>query len=356
MLQSTVLLNEVLEDYFRANLYVGTVELNQPLAVSDVLEYRVIAVDNSAQNNRRTAPVEGLYTIPIEETFAATITYINDFNLPSADFTGTDFTVEAPSEFNDAAIQSPHPYISAGDGNILNFTYQLNIPIQIRTREPLIEFDEIVLVEPGEPNTVYTDAEFWDYVIVEGRKIDGVEWLPIIAGYDSSDDPEWSSAFQNGRRFNNESSRTIGTPDLIKSRSIDMTQSGHFKSGDTVFIRFRLFSDPSLTGWGWAIDNLRIQDSSVAVEDFISTSNFQLFPNPVTNKVITINAFLKQPVSDLQLILYNDSGQLILQQEIASNQGEIQEIIDVADFPSGLYFVTIQMDGTKVMGKKVVVH
>ena len=32
-----------------------------------------------------------------------------------------------------------------------------------------------------------------------------------------------------------------------------------FDPGDTIFIRFRLFSDPAVVAWGWAIDDIVIQ-------------------------------------------------------------------------------------------------
>ena len=161
----------------------------------------------------------------------------------------------------------------------MNFSYQLNIPIQIREDDPLIEFDEIVLVEIGEPNTNYTITEFWDFVIVEGRNIQEGGWLPLLAGYDSGAYGPWTTAFQNGQS---------GSPSLFQPRTIDMTESGHFNAGDEIFVRFRLFSDPFAVGWGWAIDNLRIQDTPVSVDDFIANDKFQLFPNPVSYTHLTL--------------------------------------------------------------------
>ena len=80
-----------------------------------------------------------------------------------------------------------------------------------------------------------------------------------------------------------------------------MLENENFQAGEEVFIRFRLFSDPEISGWGWAIDNLRIQDTQVSVEDFISNNDFQIFPNPVSNEIITVNASFQQPVGDLQI-------------------------------------------------------
>ena len=39
-----------------------------------------------------------------------------------------------------------------------------------------------------------------------------------------------------------------------------------FTAGDTILIRFRLFSDNKTNGWGWATDNIYIQGFPVSAE------------------------------------------------------------------------------------------
>ena len=345
--QPIAILPRNFEDEFRDNLFLGAVELSGALAITDELTYRIVAVDNNDERNIRFDPREGFHSIEIAATSAATITYINDFNARSNDFAGDGFFQNTPSGFSDNAIHSEHPYQNAGLGKTLNFTYQLNIPIQIREDDPLIEFDEIVLVETGEPNTNYTITEFWDFVIVEGRKLEEGGWLPLLDGYDSGAYGPWNTAFQNGQS---------GTPSLFQPRTIDMTESGHFRAGDEIFVRFRLFSDPFAVGWGWAVDNLRIQDTPVSVEDFIANNDFQLFPNPASNEVITVNATFKKPVTDLELVIYDSFGRLVEQRTVAPSREEIQEVISVAHYPSGMYLVALQINGKEILGKKVIVE
>jgi len=354
--QPIVVLIRNFEDEFRDNLYLQDIELAAPLSASDVLEYRIIAIDKSNRRNVRTSPATGFYTIDIAETFDASITYLNNFDERSAanDFSGNGFTLTTPSGFENSAIHSQHPYPNAGDGKTLNFNYQLNIPIQIRANDPLIEFEEIVLVEPGEPNTNYTELEFWDYVIVEGRKIDGTDWLPFLDGYDSRAFSDWNTAYNNG--LSGQTSTTLGTPSLFKPRTVNMTRSGNFKTGDIVFVRFRLFSDPFAAGWGWAIENLKIQDSPVSVEDFIASDAFTLFPNPVSKEVITVQASFKQAIADLQLVIYDSFGRLIEQQVLSPIQNTITESVNVSAYPSGMYLVTLQINGKELLGKKVMVE
>ena len=73
-----------------------------------------------------------------------------------------------------------------------------------------------------------------------------------------------------------------------------------FSEGDTILIRFRLFSDPYAHGWGWAIDNLRIQFVVSAPLTVLSPGNIAVYPNPFSsnfNVVIDPEA----EVHDIQL-------------------------------------------------------
>jgi len=217
--------------------------------------------------------------VNITETLEIVSGYTNVFEVDDGDFNGDGFSVIAPPGFLDGGLNSIHPYTGAGMNNIRNFVANLRVPIILQNTDALIEFNEVVLVEPGDPGTQFGDANFWDFVVVEGRRSDSAEWIPFIDGYDSGDNPTWFNAyFSNIVGFN---SLTEGSEDLLEERVIDMQESGDFVAGDTILVRFRLFSDPVAVGWGWAIDNLRIQDAAVAVEDFINEQDFSVYPNPV---------------------------------------------------------------------------
>ena len=353
VLQPTSRLVRDFTDEFRDNLFSGGIELTEPLAATDQLEYRIIAVDKSNNRNERILPTTGLYDVNISETFDFSVSYFNDFNTrgSASDFGGNGFATGQPTGFTDVAIQSDHPYANAGQGRTLNLTYQLNIPILIQDRDPLIEFDEIVLVEPGEPGTVFTETEFWDFVIVEGRNVNGTEWLPFLDGYDSRAVGKWLAAYNSN--IVGQNSNTAGFPELFNPRVINMTQNGNFNPGEVVFIRFRLFSDPFAFGWGWAIDNVRIQDTQVAVEDFISSNDFSIFPNPISNAGLAVKANFQQPVEDLQIQVYNSNGSLVQSQQIGSVQTQISETVDISSQPDGIYLVVLRINGTDMISRKV---
>ncbi|MGB8316637.1 MAG: T9SS type A sorting domain-containing protein, partial [Ignavibacteriaceae bacterium] len=182
--------------------------------------------------------------------------YANDFNFPSNDFAGNGFTIDTLIGFSNGALQSPHPY---ADNN--NYIAQLLVPIIVSSSNATLSYDDIAIVEPGDPGSVYGDDNFWDYVIVEGTK-DGINWKPLVDGYDSRADSAWYAAFvSNGS----------GDSTMFRNHVLDLYKS--FSANDTILIRFRLFADANTHGWGWAIDNLVIQGTPVPVELTSFTAN-----------------------------------------------------------------------------------
>ena len=143
----------------------------------------------------------------------------------------------------------------------------------------VVSFDEVVLVEPGEPGTSFGDDEFWDYVVVEASKDNGNSWLPLLNGYDSGSNVSWLTVYNSN--ISGQDSRATGSKDLFINRQFSITGNGNFRDGDTILIRFRLFSDPYAHGWGWVIDNLRVQQPvSNRNQVQLSPGHIVLWPNP----------------------------------------------------------------------------
>ncbi|HMJ69674.1 MAG TPA: T9SS type A sorting domain-containing protein [Cyclobacteriaceae bacterium] len=270
--------------------YILNIALNGFVNTGDKIEYRIRAEDNSIAHNFSYKPSPTtFYEVNVAGLGDTQNSYANNFDdLSAADFFGNGFTVSKPDGFNTGAIHSEHPYQAGGaDGVTRNFIYNLTVPVRLRADDAILKFDEIVLVEPGEAGSKWPDAEFFDYVIVEGSTDGGVTWKELADGYDATFNAEWNSLW-NSTLSNNNSTGT-GTPALYKTHSFDLLSK--FNPGDEVAFRFRLFSDPFSFGWGWSIDNLKIQIDDVPPQilhqhyDFVLTGTTTLdIKTKVTDK------------------------------------------------------------------------
>lgn len=271
--------------------YSATMSL-PALQDGDKVSYRIRATDNSmAQNTTAKPSATGFIELNVVALAATQVSYFNDFNSATADFFGdTQFSVTTPSGFSNGAIHTVHPY-PAGTGSDFtsNFIYQLRIPIRLNTTDATLKFDEIVLVEPGESGSVFGDEDFWDYVVVEGSKDGGASWKPLADGYDSRDQSVWLTRFNSSADSNNPpNSSAVGDPTLYRTRTINMLANGNFAANDEVVIRFRLFTDQLVVGWGWAIDNLKIQIDDVPPLVLHDHSDYLKLPTPTLTLPIKV--------------------------------------------------------------------
>lgn len=264
------------------SVYSATLHFGSGLTIGDKLEYRIVAVDNSSHHNVGFSPAAGYHVVMVTGLKPAQVSYINDFNNASADFYGDGFSVATPAGFRNGAIHSQHPYQS-GNGfpdNELNTTYELLVPIIVKKRNAIIQFKEVVLVEPGEVGAKFGDPNFYDYVVVEASTDGGTTWKSIDDGYDAGADNAWLTRFNSAFLLGNSSA--VGDSTLYRPRALDLLK--HFHAGEEIIIRFRLFSDQLTTGWGWAIDDLNIQnDIPVVVNNFVD----YLLPGTATLPITT---------------------------------------------------------------------
>lgn len=315
----------------------------------DMLSYKIIIFDTGVERNQGSLPAEGFFDIEIQEVAEAVVTYVNDFDVESSDFSGSGFRITAPAGFSSPAIHSEHPYRNAGEGKSLNFIYNLAQLITIDADNPIIRFDEIVLVETGDPGTscrgAICPASFWDYVVVEGNKLGSSEWIAFHDAYDSRDNSAFLSAYNAQRN---------GSPSLYRPKEISLIENGSFDIGDEIFIRFRLFSDPFAVGWGWAIDNLEIQPMSTNTleEEYVNT--FKLYPNPIgKDQILSIDINLNESLTG-QLSLINIQGQKLIDHKI-TNSRQVNVNWDLSSLTQGIYFAQLQNElGTSV--RKIIVE
>jgi len=290
----------------------------------------------SYRNGRQyVSPVRGLNVIPAQ---APRTSYVDDFSNASTNFTAVGFTRQTPAGFLNPAYHTPHPY-----SNNRNYTLTLNAPIVVQPASAFVRFDEIALVEPGEPGSLYGTNAFYDYCVVEATR-DGANWLPLEDGYDARKDPDWLNAW-NARRN--------GSPSLIRKHEISLLN--RFPAGSLVFIRFRMYTDPGTTGWGWMIDNLEIQGNLVAVEDHGQTSptDFSLaqnYPNPFNPS--TTFRFDVPVQARVTLTVFDGLGrkvQTLVDRQF--NPGTYSELWNASGFSSGVYYCRLDAKESGLTGR-----
>ncbi|MBN8707564.1 MAG: T9SS type A sorting domain-containing protein [Bacteroidetes bacterium] len=245
----------------------------------------------------------------------------------------SDFIHQKPTGYLDKGLSTRHPYSENSEKTAL-----LKVPVIIKGGESILKFKNIAIVETGEPGSVYGDEDFYDYVIVEGTK-NGFKWLPLGNGYDASKYPEWLSHYNNNPG---------GTPskDLFKTEAYNLLSV--FAPGDTVVLRWRLFSDPYTAGWGWIIDDIEIQGTLVSVDEEgvvpIEFSLAQNYPNPFNPTTAVSYTVAQQGL--VYLSVYDALGRQI---ETLVNQqqtpGSYTVHFNGEGKSSGIYFVKMTASG-----------
>jgi len=261
------------------SLYEGTINFSPLLLQGDIVKYRIRAIDTSAAHNQAVTPAADYFEVPVTGLLPVQSSYSNNFNAPSSDFFGDNlFSVETPSGFSNGAIHTAHPYANGTGANFqTNSVYQLKVPVLLKAADAFVRFDEIVLVEPSDVGAAFGSSGFFDYVIVEGSKDGGTTWKKLLDGYNSRNQSAWLTRFNSSVDSEEQPNSTAsGDPALFRSRSIDLLAAGNFSAGDEVVIRFRLFADQLVHGWGWAIDNLRIQIDDTPPQLLHDHLNYQL--------------------------------------------------------------------------------
>ena len=175
---------------------------------------------------------------------------------------------------------------------------------------------------------------------------DGVNWQPLLNGYDSRAQSVWQTRYNQGGD---------GEPALFIQREINLRNT--FAAGEIIYIRFLLFADAAVNGWGWAIDDLEIQGGITAVNDIGQTADSyklqQNYPNPF-NPVTTISYQLAGN-SAVDLSIYNLLGQkvatLVDKKQVAGSY-EVQW--NASGFASGLYVYKLVTDKGFESTKKLI--
>ena len=328
------------------SVYRATINFSG-LANGAEISYSIVATDNSSNNNQTQKD----FTVTVVGITAPTATYQNTFGDPSRndEFFGEGFSIATPAGFTNSAIHSEHPYIN-GSGFINNereLIYQLRVPIIVQATNALITFDEIALIEPSNSGAIFGGAGFYDYAIVEASDDDGETWQPLAAGYNCRFQGVWLTRYASAIDGDGNST-AVGSPELYRTHQFDMRQT--FDGGTEVWIRFRMYIDELVVGWGWAIDNLAIQSVITATENDLE-AGLTVYPNPTTENIsVEIN---NSSASDFSIQLLTLQGQKVYEANEPATTGKVVHTIAAEHLATGMYLVKIS-NGSKSVVRKVI--
>ncbi len=331
--------------------YCGNLSFPTQLTSDDIIEYRIIAEDNSARNNRKYLPAKGFYEVHVFESQEAVTSFSTDFNSTSNNFTTTDFEVTTPTGFSNGNLHTNHPYQQSNvDNERYNLIAQLNLPIILK-ENGLMTFDEVVLVEPGDAGVNYTEKYFWDFVIVEGSTDNGKTWQPFIDGYDSGVNEDWESQFSS--TLKSSTSSATGHENMFWENSINLTDNEFFTAGDTVLFRFRLAADKSVTGWGWAIDNLNIQMLNTGIDETVANSDITIYPNPFSNSLF-IDCTNFTNLSEIVVQITDLVGKTVYHETKYDSQYNPKLQVNLPDVKPGIYIASITDANLNTITQKII--
>jgi hypothetical protein len=336
-----------------SNFFSINLQLPANINKNTKFEYRLIAKDISQLQNKSAKPQIGFIPVEIFETLSPVYNYYNNFNTSTSDFSLSDFTVSKPVLFDNGNLHTVIPYQNSEiEKEYNNHIALLKHPVILRANGKL-EFDEIVLVEPGESGTDFTNRYFWDYVIIEGSKDFGNLWYPLTDGYDSQKNEIWETEFKSA--LINNTSLAAGTSKIFTRNSVNLTNNRFFSAGDTILIRFRLAADNSVNGWGWAIDNIEIQQSVTGIKELVAANSLKIYPNPVNDILhidLSVDAFSGYDKTEIIItdILGKKVLQFIPEKEVFSSTLNI----DLGSLNKGLYFINISTGQNESVSGKII--
>jgi hypothetical protein len=306
----------------------------------DSIQYRIVAVDSAIISNFSSTPANGYYVIHIEEIASTLLEYSTDFSNASADFFNVGFDISKPAGFEKFGLNSKHPYESPEDNDrTIDFISVLRHPLKFNESGLLISYNELVLVEPGAEGSVFGSSDFFDYVILEGSKNFGTSWFKLADGYDSRYFSSWETAYNSSIVGNN--STFTGTESMLQKHTLLCRPSDNITAGDTLLLRFRLFSDPYANGWGWVIEDLKINPLVDALPE-ISRNKISIYPNPGKGLIkISFGSQMQQYYKPVSYRIFNTSG-ICLADAVTS--GTSETIIDISQYPAGMYIILLYLD------------
>jgi hypothetical protein len=128
---------------------------------------------------------------------------------------------------------------------------------------------------------------------------------------------------------------------MLQKRTIYYKPSDNISAGDTLLLRFRLFSDPFANGWGWVIEDLKINSLIDNIESKF-TDQLAVYPNP-GNGIINLIDYKSGGIigRTKKVSVFNSAGICIINSQTADDTGPL---VNISAYPAGIYIIVLYRD------------
>ena len=295
-------------------------------------------------------------------TITVKINLIGDQNIFNDEDSLSFFAVSNPSELDfvedfEDDLEAPLGWIIVNPDEELTWTF----------------LDGIIGSDGNSTNTAYLNN--WDY---DGE---GAQDFLVTEFFDLTDEnsgavlnfdlakAQWNSGLQDGLRvevsvncegnfttiYEKDDLELSTLPNYNTTDNWQPLNAGHWRTEEIdltpylgQIIQFRFVN---ISGFGNStyIDNINLNQTLVGIEESIS-SKIEIFPNPASETIILTwdNQF---ETEDASIVITNNLGQTISKQTFSSNSNLV---IDVSDYVTGLYFVTISSKDVSATKKLII--
>jgi photosystem II stability/assembly factor-like uncharacterized protein len=204
--------------------------------------------------------------------------------------------------------------------------YELFIrtPIKVSSTVPQVFYRDIAVVEPGH-----------DAVILEATR-NGLDWISLQS-YDANLNELWQSAFSAGQN---------GANNMYVNHTVDY--SDVFSADEVVLFRMRLVSNETITGWGWALENISIQETPVDAEQK-PEFEIDIYPNPASD-VVKIQ--LPESISEARVSIFNSFGSRVFHETLNPKVNE-PNTIEVSKLSRGTYLISLESKDHRLTRKVI---
>ena len=290
---------------------------------------KLISYKGTAPFHSKIYPIDLLDILSIENTYSTYFSNISDLTVKG--FALQNFPGAVTGERK--TLQTAHNYSPK-----TNNSFIIRHPVKVSTTFPILQYEDIAIVEPGPDGSVFGTPDFKDYVVVEASK-NGLDWTPLQDGYDARANANWLTAYNSG---------SAGTKSMFVHHELDLTEK--FSVGDTLLFRYRLFSDASTTSWGSAVNYVAIQQQPTATENPLQKGeHLALFPNPTTGN-FTVEFSLTR-ATEVRAEVIDLFGRVVASNVSQKEIGTHQETFNLSNQPQGSYLMVLRTNSGNTVGK-----